>query len=243
LRYYVYEPRELVEAEDEERYFELGKTVRSGNAPIAWVEADSEYDAAEEFIRQTHGKVQFRLELEPVGDSEWVAEYTLIVEKELVYGVWAEAQFVVLPKSRATRLARIQDAFAESKTWGEFKQRIPQELYKRILESIKENQVTYETDERDVKLPAANDPFLADNLPENDEGTWFPWPGREMMESLPEEIQSRFGKIEESMCGGAFLEIDPSNGARVIQELERLGYECVEDQLLIENMYGARPQT
>jgi hypothetical protein len=68
----------VIEPEDDERYFEVNENERTGSTPLAQLEAGEEYEAAERFIMQSHGGAEFLLELEPIGERVWIAEYRLV---------------------------------------------------------------------------------------------------------------------------------------------------------------------
>ncbi len=50
--------------------------------------------------------------------------------KEIIYGERAD-QLIFIPKQRALELASIHEALNTSKTWGEFKSRVPRSHLRR----------------------------------------------------------------------------------------------------------------
>lgn len=154
---------------------------------------------------------------------------------EIIYGVWAE-QLILIPKERALELASIHGALNASKTWGEFKSRVPAHVYKEVLRMIRSE--LDEDEERVFLIPKPDSPFDPDDIPGYADGDWPGWPAQEMLKWMPKDIQQKYGKVEISVLNGDFLEIGPGREAEVIAALEDCGYKCTKDTNLIERACG-----
>lgn len=153
--------------------------------------------------------------------------------KEIIYGERAD-QLIFIPKERALELARIHEGLNTSKTWGEFKSRVPAHIYEEVLEMMQDE---FDEDEENA-APELDSPFDPEDVPGYSDGDFPAWAAQEMLEWMPKDIQQKFGKIEASVFNDDFLGISPANEREIVAALKERGYRCVKDDDLIEKTYG-----
>jgi hypothetical protein len=125
---------------------------------------------------------------------------------------------VVMRLSEAHRLAELNDALELSSTWGEFLARV----------SDDRETTSYLREQYDGDLPAAQEPFDADEVPGFAEGDWPTWPKQGMLEWLPSPVQE-LGTVKDMLLTGSFLHFDEDRQDEVIEALTAEGIECRED--------------
>jgi hypothetical protein len=145
--------------------------------------------------------------------------------KDLVYG---QSDFagglVFVPRTKAKELASLVTAARESKTWGEFRARIPEACWDEIRENI--------ADPGDPE-PEENAEFDPNEIPGWEEYDWPGWPAQLALEWVPESIRQSFGKTEGTMISGDFLDLSEADPDEVVSAFEQAGYLCEEDYELV----------
>jgi len=150
--------------------------------------------------------------------------------REVVYAD-CNGELVFLPKDLALELAQIQTALDNSKTWGEFQANVPAHAYEEIMAGMKD-------DEDPETLPQPGDTFDPDAIPGYDDGDWPIWPLQYMLEWIPKDIQQQFGTVETSATSGPCLILMPEKTDEIVKALEKQGYSCTEDELLVRQACG-----
>jgi hypothetical protein len=113
---------------------------------------------------------------------------------ELVYRVGPANDGVVFTTpERARYIASLNDALG-SKTWGEFRSRIPAEEWEELME-------------KRVEIPGPDEPFKAEAVPGFCDGDWPPWLQKEIGHVLSEAILTKYAKHEMSVINGDFWHI------------------------------------
>jgi hypothetical protein len=125
---------------------------------------------------------------------------------------------VVMPLSEARRLAALEEALWESRTWGAFRSRIADDP--QTLAELRER--------FDGHLPDPAGPFHADDIPGHADGSWPSWPAQAMLDWLPRSVQA-LGTIEESVFNGPLLRLDEAVRGEVLDAMAAEGIECRED--------------
>jgi len=87
--------------------------------------------------------------------------------------------------------------------------------------------MSYLREHFDDGLPAAQEPFDADELPGFAEGDWPTWPKQGMLEWLPPSVQE-LGTVKDTLLTGSFLHLDHDRQDEVIEALAAEGIECRE---------------
>lgn len=62
---------------------------------------------------------------------------------------------------------------------------------------------------------------------------WPAFPMQEMLEWMPPDIQQQYGEVENTMLDGPQLIIDSGQKSEIVLALEKQGYVCREDDLLV----------
>ena len=58
------------------------------------------------------------------------------------------------------------------------------------------------------------------------------------MDWVPDKIESKYGKVMESMHDGDFLYFSPEDEGKIVTDFESLGFKCIKDEKLILSAYG-----
>lgn len=147
---------------------------------------------------------------------------------KLVFGVIRRTtvdSLVFIPVERAQQLATIWNAIATAKTWREFKQSIPEQDWRELLE------LERSTPDLDAK-------FNPGDLAAFSEGDWPDWPEQEMRWWLEPEAIAKHVTEHQSVINGPFLSIDPYRLAEVVEALESVGHTCYRDDALVRRACG-----
>jgi hypothetical protein len=125
---------------------------------------------------------------------------------------------IVMPLAEARRLAALQKALWESRTWGE--------LLSRVANDSKT--LAHLRDLVEGELPDAATAFSTDDIPGHADGDWPLWPAQAMLDWLPSSVQA-LGSIAFSNFNGEFLVLDDAEPEEVIARMAAEGIECRED--------------
>jgi hypothetical protein len=132
----------------------------------------------------------------------------------------ANGGLVFAEPERAEYIARVHDAITESKTWGEFRKRMPKAEYTKVM--------GWKFDEDGIRRPKSTDSFSMDDMPEYSDGDYPDWLQQEMDVLLPDEILGKYGTMEETMLNGDYIHIEKEHEETICQDLEKLGYKLVK---------------
>jgi len=146
--------------------------------------------------------------------------------KELVYGDSGWGSLVFMQRD----LADLYAALAKSKTWGELKACLAADDYQEAIE-----RAFWITDEayESQAMPLPEDAFHLYDVSDYIGTDWPAFPIQAMLEWMPADIQQQYGEVEETMFDGPQLIIDSEQKNEIVQELEKQGYVCREDDLLV----------
>lgn len=146
---------------------------------------------------------------------------------EIVYGTLENEDYLVLiPRERAAELAEIHAAVQTSRSWEEFRSRIPEQEWNELLGVLQENE------------NELSEPFDRDAVPGYADGDWPDWPAQRMLDWVPEPVRARFGRTSDSVLNGPFLELDPKRGDEIAEALQRHGFQVSQDAELVARASG-----
>jgi len=151
------------------------------------------------------------------------------MKQTIVYGMTAWG-LLFIPRSRAERLAAIHSALRHSKTWGDFRAKMPRVICQEVMRGIQENV---------GRFPRNAERFDSGLLPGFCDGDWPAFPAQEMLRWVPQAIQSGFGEIEDTVLNGFYLYLDPEREDEIVAAFREHGYECVPDEVLVLVACGA----
>src|SRR5919107_6311312 len=113
-------------------------------------------------------------------------------QDDIVYGEVTDS-LVFIPKEEAIELGQVYKALRTANTWGEFKERSPTDKYKEAVEFAWEVLEEEGAVSENNKEPDAEAEFDPDHHLGYENMDWPSWPAQNMLDWVPEEIQTRFG--------------------------------------------------
>lgn len=129
---------------------------------------------------------------------------------ELVYRVGPANDGVVFATpERARYVASLNDAF-DSKTWGEFRSRIPAEEWEQLAEGFEE-------------VPGPDEPFKFEDVPGYCDGDWPPWLQKEILRVLPAPLVKKYAEASMTLINGVYFHIRQEDLPELLRELESRG--------------------
>jgi hypothetical protein len=149
---------------------------------------------------------------------------------DVVYGVYGETEstLVFIPRARALSLAQIWDAITTAKTWKDFRQKMPRDVYEEHMATI--------YDEANEPRPADGRDFCYDEEISLD----WEWPSNpmdDMSAFLPNAVIALGRPI---INYGDFFTIDPRHEDEVLRILRADGWLIERDDDLISRACGYR---
>jgi hypothetical protein len=142
-------------------------------------------------------------------------------DQTLVYRLTSPGNSLVFATlERARDVSRMHAALKESRTWGEFRQRLPVAAWEDFGEALEE----YGRDAGD------EEPFSIDEFPIASDGDFPPWLQTEQAHVLPSEILEEYGTLKSSMLNGHFWALDPEREQEILMALRGLGYEVLDSE-------------
>ena len=143
------------------------------------------------------------------------------MNQKLLYRIVPHNQGLVFATPEAANYtAKIYDAIAHSKTWGQFKWSMPSDEYDSII--------SYIFDDSSEPRPTDDDEFSMGEIPGFSDGDYPEWLQQEMEYIIPLKILQEFGMKEDSVFNGPFWQIPVSNKEAIFQALEDIGFELEE---------------
>ena len=86
--------------------------------------------------------------------------------------------------------------------------------------------------------PGEDAAVVGDDFDPYSDGSWPGHPNREMVDWVPDEIARAFGAVGESFTTGPCLTLDPRREIEIVAGLERRGYACTRDDLIVRRACG-----
>ena len=135
---------------------------------------------------------------------------------ELVYRVGPANDGVVFTTpERARYVASLNDAL-DSKTWGEFRGRIPAEEWEELMEKRDE-------------IPGPSEPFKAEAVPGFCDGDWPPWLQKEILQVLPPPLVRKYAEASMTCINGVYFHIRQEDLPELLRELESRGIRATHE--------------
>jgi hypothetical protein len=135
---------------------------------------------------------------------------------ELVYRVGPANDGVVFATpERARYVANLHDAF-DSKTWGEFRSRIPAEEWEQLEKGFDE-------------VPGPKKRFKAEAVPGFCDGDWPPWLQKEILQVLPPPLVRKYAEAMMTSINGVYFHIKQGDLPELLRELESRGIRAVHE--------------
>lgn len=158
--------------------------------------------------------------------------------RDLVYGPIDE-YLVFMPRTEADRLISVRGALYRARTWAELKQALPADTYHQVVELLREQTEELDDGEElpDDWEPDAEAEFDAEEIPGFLDGDWPAWPAHEALTWVPRAIQQRYGRKNESILNGDYLELDAAQEQAIVAAFIEHGYTCSRDDMLVQRAH------
>jgi hypothetical protein len=135
---------------------------------------------------------------------------------ELVYRVGPANDGVVFATpERARYVANLHDAFG-SKTWGEFRSRIPAEEWEQLAQGFDE-------------VPGPDEPFEFEAVPGYCDGDWPPWLQKEIVRVLPPPLVRKYAEASMTLINGVYFHIRQEDLPELLRKLESRGIRATHE--------------
>ena len=159
-------------------------------------------------LEEVYAKWIGRIRIDPLRERPTPAE--------LVYRVGPANDGVVFTTpERARYVANLHDAF-DSKTWGEFRSRIPAEEWERLAEGFEE-------------VPGPDEPFDSQGVPGFCDGDWPPWLQKEILHVLPPPLVLKYAEASVTLINGVYFHIKQEDLPELLRELESRGIRATHE--------------
>ena len=157
---------------------------------------------------------------------------TLLVREGASWG-----SLVYSTPSKAKEIHRINKAISKSKTWEEFKRRMPRDEYLELLPEImrrleEEGELRWDEDAGESMPTEPTGRFKDDMIPGYADGDYPRWLQTTMHLDLPDEIVRDFGSWEDTKLNGDFLEIKVADRLAVGRRLAAQGIRVLDGSRL-----------
>ena len=148
--------------------------------------------------------------------------------KTLFYREAANCSLVFASSDEAERVHQIHTAIETARTWGEFRDLMPDPDYQELVERFSED--WDEEADPDGPMPPDNDAFDSSFLPGYCDGDYPDWLQTRAHEFVPRNLLEQFGWQEPSVLNGNYWCIDPENEAAIVLALGQIGIRAVKRQ-------------
>ena len=125
---------------------------------------------------------------------------------------WNES-LVFAPPEEALRIHQIRQALETAKTWGEFRDLMPERDYEELRERMSGN-----LDEEE-SFPSDDTAFEAEQVLGFSDGDYPDWLQAEADRFVPEDVLDRFGAMETTVFNGHFWRIAPTYESAIVEML------------------------
>jgi hypothetical protein len=149
------------------------------------------------------------------------------VERVLYYTHVPHDTYVVFaPPDRALYVDQLHRAITESKTWGEFRQRLPAGEYQKLFADQFSSDPDIIAEDEEAGEPADIESFSSEFVPGYCDGDYPPWLAQEQHQHLPAEVLEEFAEQEFSVVNGPFWRLDSAKAELIVSRLTSLGYRA-----------------
>jgi hypothetical protein len=131
----------------------------------------------------------------------------------------ANSGLVFAEPERARYIARVHHALG-SKTWGEFKMKLPSEECDRIISMM--------FDGEEERWPHYSAPFSSDDVPGHCDGDYPDWLQAEMDSCVPDEILEQYAEHVGTMLNGPYYDIDVTHEEDICRDLRARGFNVIK---------------
>lgn len=135
---------------------------------------------------------------------------------------------VFAPPEVAEENDRIYRAITESKTWGEFRRRMPPKEYAELTADSFSSDPDEIVENPDAAAPADEEPFSSECVPAFCDGDYPRWIAGEQQRYVSMEILRTFGTREHTFLNGSCWRIYESRREEVLAALRAEGHELIE---------------
>jgi hypothetical protein len=135
---------------------------------------------------------------------------------ELVYRVGLANSGVVFATPARARYVASLNAALDSKTWGEFRNRIPGEEWEQLAQGFDE-------------VPGPNEAFDFAAVPGFCDGDWPPWLQKEILRVLPAPLVKKYAAASMTSINGIYYHIKQEDLPDLLRELESRGIRAVHE--------------
>lgn len=135
---------------------------------------------------------------------------------------------VFAPPEVAEETDRIHRAITESKTWGEFRSRMPPEEYAQLYEETFSSDPEVIAEDPEAAPPPDEEEFSSECVPGFCDGDYPRWIAGEQERYVSVDILRAFGTREHTMLNGSCWRIYENRREEVFAALRRQGYTLVE---------------
>jgi hypothetical protein len=153
---------------------------------------------------------------------------------KLLYGD-IEGDLVFGPERLVRRLSEVYAAVYGATSWRDFRTRI-EAISARYDDLTLANLKGFFQDlEADGGL---DEPYDHDHIWGLAGGDWPEWLHQEMLEWMPPEISSTYGRVRASALNGNCLLLDPADEGAIVEALRARGYTCTRDDAMVRAAAG-----
>ena len=157
--------------------------------------------------------------------------HTVLYARESPHG---DPNLVFAPSERAVFVDRLHRAIGESKTWGEFRRRMPPGEIARVFEDVFSPATDKDTaEDAEYYEPADSAEFSSEAVPGFSDGDYPPWIASEQGRYLPPHVLTTFGSRRDTFVNGSFWALPAAKYAEIVSALAADGFTIVRrDDLL-----------
>lgn len=158
-------------------------------------------------------------------------------QKELIYGTIMD-RLIFIPVEKVQELKLIYYALKHATTWGVVRQLTTEPIYMHLIRVANDMDVLSTAQ----SVPPDEELFCGRDFLQPEYGTYIgpsDAPDHDMIEWVPDDIQNRYGAVEEDRYGDTWLEFNPDRQDDLIRAFADHHYSCRNDQLSIDIIYGA----
>jgi hypothetical protein len=145
-------------------------------------------------------------------------------ERLLYYREAPHDNYLVFAPERALLVDQIHRAIEESKTWGEFRKRLPAGEYQRLYKDIFSSDPEVIGEDEDAREPGDDETFSSESVPGYSDGDYPPWVVQELHRYLPCEVTKEFAIRKDTFVNGSYPHLDGAKIQLVVRRLRSLGY-------------------
>ena len=160
------------------------------------------------------------------GEAKETPEAPALYFREVSFG--HDPALVFAPADVAEEVDCIHRAIARSKTWGEFRHRMPAQAYTDLYVDYFSDEPGVIEEEPNAVPPADDAPFSSDSVPGYCDGDYPLWIASVQERFLPRDMLQEYGTREDSFLNGPCWRIYSPRREAILGALRARGYEVTE---------------